>query len=557
MAKGRMSGVYVTGRGKRRTTFRVEVLDARGDREYLGTFESEDEAYTEGARARRRILRGSKQSLASTRITVNELICDHYLPSVKGLWTSGNTYRTAASHLGDGTGVPRGRGRKAEQAATFAIRTVFGHQRLNDVLPAHVLSWQTQMVESGYGHGSILAKKGYLRAAMQFAAVNGWLENGNPVLAVPHPRRPPRVEGGAHKQDDGTIIPTEWATIRDCLYGEGTLLLLDLKLDAGLRFGEVTGLRPMDLIDADDKDVQHAWLRQNVVWPGTRLAAEYLGRPGFVTREGVRWVIQAPKGKRYRKVSVRRELYLRLLAYIDTHQITPEALIFDYGRLRAEHSEARSERPASFPFGRYTNATTGRSAEHGTPTAYQYGCRCPGCKNANTEYAFWRARMRGRRSAQPWREPGFLASRGSAIDPVEHQWFERSVWLPAVRNAQLSWRPTPHQLRHAMVSWSLEGGAPLVRVQANAGHANVATTQGYQHRLDSRVDTTKLDAMEKMYNQMSGTPVQKAEQLAAHSGMDVVFMAFLGTLPEQEKTAIMLELMTQRQAQPKPDLRLV
>lgn len=561
MAKGKMRGVYVTGRGKRQITYRVEVLNALGEREYIGTFDTEDEAYAEGAAARTRILRGSKRSLLAGRMTVNELIDDHYLPSAAGLWTSGNTYRTAASHFGDGTGVPQGKGRKNELAARFAIRNVFGKMLITDVIPARVLAWQSEMVQAGYGHDSILGKKSYLNRVMEFAAVNGWLPNGNPVTAVPHPRRPPRPEGGRHKQDDGTITPQEWGLIRDNLFGEGTVLLVEVKLDCGLRFGEVSGLRPVDLIDANDKDVQHLWVRQNVTWPGKKLAAEYRNKPGYITREGARWVIQSPKGKRYRKIAVNKELYARLLAYVDKHQIAPGALIFDYGRLRAEHAEApKAKRPVGFLLGRYVNPKTGRSAEHGTPTAYQYGCRCPGCKNANTEYAFWRARLRGRPSARPWLEPGFLESRSEAVDPVAHQWFVRYVWLPAVRNALLKWQPTPHQLRHAMVTWSLEGGAPVHKVQENAGHANLQTTQGYQHRLDQRVDTTKLAAMEKMYGQMQGTPVEKAEKIAAQSGMDAVFMAFLATLPEDEKTAIMIELMQRRVAPPedgKPDLRVV
>lgn len=429
------------------------------------------------------------------RMTFLELVVEHYLPLQGDL--SPVTCKNIASHLGDATGRPRGQGVKAERAARFALLAVFGALPLQTISPQHVRVWQAGLVREHYQRSSILAKRALLRAILEHARVNGWLEL-NPVDPVPLPRARQRADAGR------VLTPEEWAVLRPRLTGTATGLLVDLTLDTGLRFSEVAALRACDLVDADARDPQHVWVRQAVTWPGVRYSCS-----------GQAWEIKEPKSRRFRRVAVSPSLFGALRSYVEQCGLTPSALLFDTARVRAEHARQRAADPLPerFPHGRYLDPATGRSGEHGTPDAYRLGCRCPYCRNAYSQYCFWRARQRGRTAAEPWRDPGFLTSRSDAVDPVSHSWFTSVVWRPAVADAALGWSPTFHNLRHAMVSWSLEGGATARSAQLDAGHASLRTTEVYVHRLDDRVSDTRLSAMAVMYERLrDAAPVQRASR---------------------------------------------
>jgi len=73
--------------------------------------------------------------------------------------------------------------------------------------------------------------------------------------------------------------------------------------------------------------------------------------------------------------------------------------------------------------------------------------------------------------------PVFISQRGGAID--ESQVFR--IVRAAARKAGIEANVSPHWLRHAHGSHSMDRGAPLHLVQANLGHANPATTGRYLH----------------------------------------------------------------------------
>ncbi len=50
-------------------------------------------------------------------------------------------------------------------------------------------------------------------------------------------------------------------------------------------------------------------------------------------------------------------------------------------------------------------------------------------------------------------------------------------------------RVHPHALRHAYVTIALEQGAPIQHVQADVGHASIATTQHYDRGRRTRAST--------------------------------------------------------------------
>lgn len=282
--------------------------------------------------------------------------------------------------------------------------------------------------------------------------------------------------------------------------GRGTLLLCDLTLDCGLRFEEVTALRAMDVVDGDERNASHVWIRQGVTWPGRA----YTGgeQP---------WLLGPTKGKRFRKVAVSPPVFDRLRLYIDAHARGAKALIFDDPLLRAEHAARKDAdpRPVTFPTGWYVHATSGRSGAHGKAHTYALGCRCPYGRNANTEARFWARRAKRAPPVAPWLNADYLTGRTHQVDPVKYHWFTRSVFGAAVGWAGLGWNPTFHDLRHGMVSWSYDGGASPAVVQRDAGHANIRTTQGYMHVVDRVVGSVRLAAMKVMYDRVAAAQPQR------------------------------------------------
>lgn len=129
------------------------------------------------------------------------------------------------------------------------------------------------MLAEGYLHSTVLAKRSVLKNCLEQARVNGWLTGVNPVEAVAAPIKRERQD------EDRAITPQEWGLIRAQLSGEGTTLLFDITLYTGLRVQEITGLRPMDVIDATGQDPVHLHLRPVIAWPGRKYNRAQPGQP--------------------------------------------------------------------------------------------------------------------------------------------------------------------------------------------------------------------------------------------------------------------------------------
>jgi integrase len=516
---------YTDPRGKRHV---VKPPDGRSSWADWG------EAFAAACAAQSEVQRLSYRSRDGERLLFRDLVRDHYLPSLRD--ASPNTRKNTASHLGDGSGVPTRNSRYSDRAARSQLLFVFGHLPIGAIGPSEVQHWISQMRADGYDVATIRAKRSLLRAILRVAVDQGWLVH-NVVDATRLPRAPERPD------EDRVVTPEEWAQIRLQLTGEGTLLLCDLALDCGLRFEEVTALRPMDVIDGDGRNASHLWIRQAITWPGRAYSGS--DEP---------WLVGPTKGKRFRKVAVTPAIFDRLRLYIQAHGRQPRSLVFDYPLLRAEHAEAREARPAParFPTGRYVSPTNGRSGEHGKAHTYALGCRCPYCRNANTEARFWARRAKGAQPAAPWLDPAYLADRGDAVDPVKYHWFSRYVFGTAVRRAEIGWTPTFHDLRHGMVSWSYDGGASPAVVQRDAGHARIQTTQGYMHVVDQVVGAERIAAMKAMYERVgaaSAAPVATDPPTSPNTleQLSAVVLAN-ASLTAAEKAALLLELSRQASA---------
>jgi len=545
-ARPSRTGVSVESRplGDGTERFYARYTDPRGRRHVVkpagggSTWPDWGEAFTAACACQTESQRLSYRSPDGERLLFRDLVRHHYLPSLRD--ASPNTRKNAVSHLGNGSGVPTRNSPSGERAARSQLLFAFGHLPIGRIGPNEVQRWISQLGADGYDHSTVRAKRSLLRSILRVAVDQGWLLQ-NVVDATRLPRAVERPD------QDRVVTPEEWAQIRLQLRGEGTVLLCDLALDCGLRYEEVVALRPMDVLDGDSRNASHVWIRQAITWPGRAYSG--VDEP---------WLVGPTKGKRFRKVAVSTQVFDRLRLYIEAHARQPRSLVFDYPVLRAEHAQARQDRPvpARFPTGRYVSPGNGRSGAHGKAHTYAMGCRCPYCRNANTEARFWARRAHGAQPAAPWLDPTYLADRGAAVDPVKYHWFSRYVLGAAVRRAEIGWTPTFHDLRHGMVSWSYDAGASPAVVQRDAGHANVATTQGYMHVVDKVVGSERLAAMKVMYDRVDAAsvpPVATTPSLsptALEQLSDVVLAN--ASLSAAQKAALLLELARQS-AEPHTD----
>jgi integrase len=241
-------------------------------------------------------------------------------------------------------------------------------------------------------------------------------------------------------------------------------LLVETDIETGLRWGELSELRPRDL-----NLVTKVITVSRVV---IHLKAADKGGSRFKVKH-------YPKDTEWRRVHIADHLTQKLRTHIATHDLGPDDLLFPLPEVTGP---ARRRRPSVLPdpvtLGFTEPNDNGRTYRHGTLTAYQAGrCRCQHCKDAVAAY---RANRRAAGKDDP-RTP-----RTTATDDDRHMsndWFRQNIWNPALIIADLGFRVTPHGLRHAHASWLLAGGADLQVVKERLGHGSITTTERYLHTL--------------------------------------------------------------------------
>jgi integrase len=86
----------------------------------------------------------------------------------------------------------------------------------------------------------------------------------------------------------------------------------------------------------------------------------------------------------------------------------------------------------------------------------------------------------------------FTSTRGN---PVQSKSFHQDVWTPAVRRADLGFRPRIHDLRHTCATWMIADGVDPKVVQEQLGHESIRMTMEiYAHAMP----TQQLEAARKM-----------------------------------------------------------
>jgi integrase len=433
-----------TGRdGVRRYT--AYYWDIRGRERSAGTFSSRKEADRAWQREETKVAEGRAGDPRRGRQTFERYVWDEWLPChVMELRTRENYIYYLDRRI-----IPE-----------------FGPMRMVEILPAHVREWVTRLTREGVKPQAIRYCMVVLSAIFT-TALNDQVTFLHPCKGVktpPIPKRPHRI-----------ITPEQFADLYAALPSETMRLLVETGVESGLRWGELTELRPGDL---DFRGVLTV----------SRVVVELTPR---FHPDGGRFIVKGyPKDREHRRLRLSAHMVSKIKAFIEVHGIGDGDLLFAMPQLPQQSSLRALAEPSTLGLTEPNEA--GRRYRHGTLSAYSAGkCRCEHCRCA---YARYRAQRRAAGQDQP--RPG----RAVVTDGhIPRWWFRAHVWQPAIEASSLPESVTVHGLRHAHASWLLAGGADLEVVKERLGHASIVTTQKYLGTVDG-TDETAIDALSRIRN---------------------------------------------------------
>jgi integrase len=333
-----------------------------------------------------------------------------------------------------------------------------------EILPEHVRAWIAQLKGDDVSASTIADNKTILSAIFT-TALNDQIIYLHPCRSVkgpPVPRKPRSI-----------VTPEQFDVIYQGLSTSEAQLLVETAIESGLRWGELTELRPGDL----DTPTRMLTVSRAVVQVTQGL-----------DDDGRRFIVKEyPKDKEYRRLKLSQQIAAKLDAHSAANDIDRDDLLFATTRMppvpiRHLHVVADQDE-----LGLTEPNSAGRRYRHGTLTAYSLGrCRCAYCTGAYAEY---RTTRRAAGKDHP-RSPRLIDTDGH----LPRSWFRYHVWKPALTTANLAFNVRMHDLRHAHASWLLAGGADIQVVKERLGHGSLRTTEKYLHTLPD-ADETALDAL--------------------------------------------------------------
>ncbi|WP_433361032.1 tyrosine-type recombinase/integrase [Dactylosporangium sp. CA-152071] len=370
-----------------------------------------------------------------------------------------------------------------------------GKMRMVDVLPTHTREWISTLQTKYCVNPPTIRQCKVIFDAIFTTAFNDqitFLHPGKGVKTPPVAKKTRRII--TTEQFDRIYLGLEDDTLR---------LLVETDIESGLRWGELTELRP--------KDIDFATGMLTVSRAVVQLKAK--DRPG-----GVRFVVKEyPKDKEWRQLRLADHLLDKLKDRISTLGLEPDDLLLEMPQVREARRRTLPEvLPDPDTLGLTEPNEKGRVYKHGTATAYGAGrCRCQHCRNAVAAY---RASRRAAGKDAP------RAARTVDTDGhIPGDWFRKGPWKRALKAANLDFHVTPHGMRHAHASWLLAGGADLVVVKNRLGHGTISTTELYLHALPGG-DDAALQALAAIRGRIASAPEAQAPVSTAPDASDMAAM---------------------------------
>ncbi len=434
--------------GKPRYTAVYE--DARGIRRSAGTFATKGESDDAWQDAEAKVREGRGTALVRGQQNFERYVRDKWFPSHRLELRSRETYHYYLEKW---------------------VIPWFRHMRLIEVMPDDIREFVTDLERRDVKPSSI----GYCLTIL--SAIFTTALNSQAVFF--HPCRGVSVPTVAKKVRQ-IITPEQYDLLHQALGEKKWQLLVETGIESGLRWGELTELRP--------KDFSFETRRITV----TRVVVELPAR--FHPAGGRFLVKDYPKDDEHRVVSISAELAAKIQAFVTEQGICDDGLIFARPLQKQKPPRLRVVRDDNElrPIMSGGGETRYR---HGTISGYSGAmkCRCDECKGAYADYRYDRRRKDKDRPVLPRAVP-------DADGHLPRRWFSENVWQPARTAAKLGDGVKVHSLRHAHASWLLAGGADIVRVKERLGHSSILTTQKYAHTLPGLENDAALDAFTKIRN---------------------------------------------------------
>jgi integrase len=432
--------------------FRACYRDVRGQIQSAGTFAKERDADKAWQRAEMKIAEGRLSDPRRGRQTFRRYVTEEWLPN----------------HVMEVT---------TREAYTYQIGKHilpwFGPMRMNEIMPAHVREWVTDLQAKKVSAASI-QKVRFILSAIFSAALDDvtFLHACKGVKTPTVPRKPLKI-----------ITPEQFDAIYAELPDPSTKLLVETDIESGMRWGELTEFRVKDL----DPVTRILTVSRTVVQVDPKFHPS-----------GQRFLVKEyPKDGEYRCLKLSKQLIRKISTHIAETGLGDDDLVF---AMPASESPADRLRalpdPAALGFTKPNDG--GRQYRHGTMSGYNAGrCRCQHCKDAA---AIYRAARRSQGKDEP-RRPRTVDTDGH----ISRDWFRQNVWRPALKRVGLTFNVRAHDLRHAHASWLLAGGADLQMVKERLGHGSISTTEKYLHTLPE-ADDDAVDAFTRIRTRAQGRP---------------------------------------------------
>lgn len=407
-----------------------------------GTFDRKKEATDAWQAAEAKVREGRGHHLVRGRINFEDYIKDHWLPNltVEVRTLENYTYELNA-HI---------------------LEHFSGKQMIN-IRVIDIRRWLADLKKTGVS----AATRKYLKTLLSsiFAcALRDEVVPTNPCLLVSTEKVP--------KKALRIITPEQFDQFFSALVGDISKLLVEVAIETGMRWGELTELRVKDF------DLSRCLLT-------VARAVVQVNRKFHP--EGGRFLVKPPKDHEQRVLKIRIGLANKIYDHIQHHRLGAEDLLFWY-----DPATIAVQTPETEPveLGRTDPNEQGRTYRHGTLSAYTAGrCSCGPCKKVMAEY---RRKRRANGKDQPRRQ-----RRWDTDGHIPGRWFREKVIRPALAAAGLPVDIRMHLLRHAHASWLLNGGANLVDVKERLGHASIQTTERYLHTVDDYGEAA-IAALEKV-----------------------------------------------------------